>query len=36
MNREKDEAKDCEKDASNNLVFEAKGKVYPACRLSSF
>jgi hypothetical protein len=34
--RNKDVAKDCKKDASGNAVFEAKGKVYPACRLSSF
>jgi hypothetical protein len=32
----KDEAKDCKKDASGNPVFEPKGKVYPACRPSSF
>ena len=34
--RNKDVAKDCKKDASGNPVFEAKGQVYPACRLSSF
>jgi hypothetical protein len=33
---DKDEAKDCKKDESGKPVFEAKGKVYPACRLSSF
>jgi len=35
MYKGKDEAKDCKKDG-NNPVFEAKGKVYPACRPSSF
>ena len=34
--KDKDLAKDCKKDANGNPVFEPKGKVYPACRPSSF
>jgi hypothetical protein len=34
--RNKDVAKDCKKDTSGNPEFAPKGKVYPACRLSSF